>query len=452
VGLTGTSTGRSGAPVGLFVLRHGPSERRSRGYTPPVGASVTLGAAVVQVEPGGEAAIEVRLRNTGTVVDEFSIDVLGDAAAWTVAEPPTISLFPGADGTVRVVFRPPRSAAITAGSLPFGIRTQSREDPEGTTVEEGVVEVLNFYEPFAELVPRTSRGSRGAGHDVAIDNRGNTRLNAELEAIDEDRLLRFDIDPPGIVIDPGMAGFARLKVKPTKRFWRGSPKTRPFQLHVRPEGTMPITLDGAMLQEPVLPPWFVRAMIALVLLLVALVLLWLLVLKPTIQTAASEAVDKPIAELKDGVNDALSNAGLPTIAPAGAGGPSASPEASTAAGGSTPPATPAPTPGGPVIAGLGAPIDGRLSKTTPTATFTGTLFITDVVFSNPNAREGALVLLRDTGELFSIRLENIRDLDYHFVTPIVLTEGQSLNLSLACTGANATPCDPTVFYSGYTRP
>jgi hypothetical protein len=446
------SPGRSGDAVGLFVPRHGLSDGQRRGYTPPVGASVTLGASVVQVEPGGEAALDVRLRNTGTVVDEFSIDVLGDAAAWAVAEPPTISLFPGADGTVRIAFRPPRSASIAAGSLPFGIRTQSREDPEGTTVEEGVVEVLNFYEPFAELVPRTSRGSRGAGHDVAIDNRGNTRLNAELEAIDEDRLLRFDVDPPGIVIEPGMAGFARLKVKPTKRFWRGSPKTRPFQLHVRPEGTMALTLDGAMLQEPVLPPWFVRAMIALGLLIIALILLWLLVLKPTIQTAASEAVDKPIAELKNGVNDALSNAGLPTIGPGGGGGPSASPEASIPVGGSAAPPGPTPTPGGPVIAGLGSPIDGRLSKAAPTKTFTGTLFITDVVFSNPNGREGALVLLRDASDLFDIRLENIRDLDYHFVTPIVLTEGQALNLSLACTGANATPCDPTVFYSGYTRP
>jgi len=124
-----------------------------------VGATVTLGATVVQVEPGGEAALEVRLRNTGTVVDEFTIDVLGDAAAWAAAEPPTISLFPGADGTVRIAFRPPRSASIAAGPLPFGIRTQSREDPEGSTVEEGVVEILAFFEPFAELVPRTSRGS-----------------------------------------------------------------------------------------------------------------------------------------------------------------------------------------------------------------------------------------------------------------------------------------------------
>ncbi len=436
-----------------FVLRQRLFGAPRRGYTPAVGASVTLGATVVQVEPGGEAVLEVRLRNTATVVDEFTVDVLGDAAAWSVAEPPTISLFPGADGTVRIAFRPPRSASVVAGSLPFGVRILSREDPEGSSVEEGVVEVLNFYEPFAELVPRTSRGSRGAGHDIAIDNRGNTRLNAELEATDEDRLLNFDIDPPGIVIEPGMAAFAKLKLKPTKRFWRGQPRTRPFQLHVRPEGTTPITLDGAMLQEAILPPWFVRAIMALVLLLIALIVLWVFVLKPTIQTAASEAVDKPIAELKNGVNDALANAGLPTIGPGGGGGgPSASPAASVAPGASVPAATPTPSPAGPVIAGLGSPVDGRLTKAAPTKTFTGTLFITDIVFSNPNGREGALVVLRDAAELFSIRLENVRDLDYHFVTPIVLTEGQALNLSLACTGANASPCDPTVFYSGYTRP
>jgi hypothetical protein len=420
-----------------------------------VGATVTLSAPVAQVEPGGEAAIEATIRNTGSVVDEFAIDVLGDAASWATAEPPTLSLFPGADGTTRIVFRPPRSSSIAAGVLPLGVRTRSREDPEGVSVEEGTVEVLPFFEPFAELVPRTSRGSRGASHDVAIDNRGNTSLNAELEAFDEDRLLRFDVDPPGIVIEPGMASFARLKVSPTKRFWRGMPRTRPFKLDVRPEGTMPITLDGALLQEPVLPPWFVRAMIALALLIIGFILLWLLVLRPTIQSAASEAVEEEVAELRDGVNEALAAGGLPTIGPGGAGSgssPSPAPAASLPPGASAPPATAEPTPGGPIIAGLGAPVDGLLSEDDASAAASGTLFVTDLVFANPNGREGALILLRDSDELIRLKLENFRDLDYHFVTPIVLTDGQTLNLSLACTGEDASPCDPTVLYSGYTRP
>jgi len=45
-----------------------------------VGASVTLVTPAVSVEPGGTVTVAVKVRNTGTVVDEFVLDVLGDAA------------------------------------------------------------------------------------------------------------------------------------------------------------------------------------------------------------------------------------------------------------------------------------------------------------------------------------------------------------------------------------
>jgi hypothetical protein len=213
-------------------------------------------------------------------------------------------------------------------------------------------------DPFAELVPRTSRGSRSGSHDLAVDNRGNVRLNAEVEAADADRLLEFDVNPPGVVVEPGMAQFAKLKVKPTKRFWRGSPKTRPFQLVVRSEGSPPVTLDGALLQEAVLPPWFARAIVALIALVIVLIILWLFVLKPSIQSAASEAVASPLGDLRSDVNKALENAGLPTMGPGEGGGASPTPAAtagsSGGAGGSGAPPTPAPTAGGPFIPGLGS--------------------------------------------------------------------------------------------------
>ena len=76
-------------------------------------------------------------------------------------------------------------------------------------------------------------------HDLAIDNRGNARLNAEVEGTDADRQLKFDIKPPGVVVEPGMAGFAKVRVSPVKRFWRGQPKTRPFQLFVAARGRRP---------------------------------------------------------------------------------------------------------------------------------------------------------------------------------------------------------------------
>ena len=422
-----------------------------------MGASVTLVTPALAVEPGQEATGEVRVRNTGSVVDEFTLDVLGDAAGWAAADPAVISLFPGAEGTAKLVFRPPRAATTPAGVVPYGLRARSREDPAGSAVEEGSIEVGAFLDPFAELAPRTSRGSGSGSHDLAIDNRGNARLNAEVEGTDADRNLKFDIKPPGVVVEPGMAGFAKIRVSPVKRFWRGQPKTRPFQLFVTPEGGTPITIDGTLLQESVLPPWFMKALIALIVLLIALVLIWLLLLKPTIQTAASEAVASPLASLKADVNDALGAAGLPTMGPeASSGGGAAAPSAETPSseapsGGGGGGASPAPTSTpGVVIPGLGNPVDGRLDQRTRRSTSDGTLFVTDFVFSNPNGAEGALVVLRNDTPLLQLRLENFRDYDLHFVTPIVVGPDDALNLSLSCTSPGS--CDPAVFYSGYLRP
>jgi hypothetical protein len=109
---------------------------------------------------------------------------------------------------------------------------------------------------------------------------------------------------------------------------------------------------------------------------------------------------------------------------------------------------PTPTPGV-LIPGLGNPVDGTLDAGTTSVSPTGTLLVTDLVFSNPGGAEGALVVLRDATPLLQLRLENFRDYDLHFVTPIVIAEGQSLNLSLTCA---SDPCNPAVFYSGYLRP
>ncbi|MEI7744328.1 MAG: hypothetical protein WCK58_11355 [Chloroflexota bacterium] len=421
-----------------------------------MGASVQLVTLALAVEPGQSTSVEIKVRNTGSVVDEFALDVLGDSAAWATVEPPVISLFPGAEGVAKAVFAPPRVASTPSGAIPFGLRARSREDPAGSAVEEGTVTVGAFSEPYAELAPRTSRGSSAGSHDLALDNRGNARLSAEIEATDADRALRFDVKPPALVVEPGMASFARIRVMPAKRFWRGQPKTRPFQLYVKPEGGVPIQLDGTLLQESVLPPWFLKALLALIALLILAIIFWLFLLKPSIQSAASDAVASPLASLKSDVNKALDNAGVPTMPPDGGGGtptPPPTPGPTLAPGVTPTPAvpTPTPTPGGVVIPGLGTPIDGRLDATSPAFTPKGTVFITDFVFSNPNGQEGALVILRDGTQLLQLRLDNFRDYDLHFVTPIVVGPGSSLQLSLACTVASK-PCDPAVFYSAYLRP
>jgi len=75
------------------------------------------------------------------------------------------------------------------------------------------------------------------------------------------------------------------------------------------------------------------------------------------------------------------------------------------------------------------------------------LYLTDLVFSNPSdTSAGELRLERSGQALLVLELKNFRDLDYHFVTPIVVNDGQQLQLVCpsGCDGA-------ALYYSGYQR-
>ncbi len=253
-----------------------------------MGALVELEPRRLTATPGSPAPIQVRVRNSGSVVDQFDIGVLGGAQAWATVEPPSLSLFPGAEGTATVTFAPPRSPQVPAGPLPFGVRVQSKEDPAGSAVDEGTLDVAPFAEAFAELVPRTSRGSRGATHDLALDNRGNTPLEAAITALDADRLLGFELRPPVLSALPGTAAFAKVGVKPVKTFLRGASVNRPFQVKVDVPGGEPLVIDGALLQTSILPPWILRALAAALVLLVAAVVMWSALIRPAIESTARE--------------------------------------------------------------------------------------------------------------------------------------------------------------------
>jgi hypothetical protein len=417
-----------------------------------MGATASLRQAVLAVEPGSEVATEIVVRNTGGVVDQFALDVIGDAAAWATVEPPSLSLFPNAEGTATVTFRPPRQPTTSPGAVTFGVRVRSTEDPVGSIVEEGTLQVGSFLAPSAELIPRTSHGGRSGRHELAIDNRGNVPLAATVAGLDPDRLIRFDVDPPTLDVPPGTAGFARVLARPARTFWRGAPRNHPFQLSLTPNvpDAVPLLIDGSYLQESILPPWFARAIGGLIALIVAAVLLWLLVLRPQIaSTAAQTLVDFGFSP-------------KPGSVAGGGGGGAASPTPATTPG---PGATPAPSAivitTTPPPSGAQAPVDGRLDTGTNAITPAGgTLYITDLVFSNPTGASGDLTLQRTAGgttsQLLVLRLENFRDLDFHFVTPIAVHAGDTLTLVARCTPPTtpSTPsatCAPALFYSGYLK-
>jgi hypothetical protein len=411
-----------------------------------VGAVVALDPRAIAANPGERATATIRVKNAGSVVDQFTFEVLGDARPWATIDPPTLSLFPGTEGIATLTFAPPRAPQPAAGQVPFGVRVASKEDPGGSDVEEGTVEIAPFSSVFVELVPKTSRGSRGGTHDVAIDNRGNVAVNAAVEAGDADRLLRFDVRPPVVNAAPGTAAFAKVGVKPARTFWRGPSQTRPFKLNVAVPDGPAVTTDGSLLQTAILPSWAIPAAIAAVALLVALVILWLTVLQPTIAASARQQAQDVLAAVgitpppSGGAGGGGGASPSPTTSGAGA---SSSPAAS---GSPTPTTVSSPTPTPAAAAGGATPADGRLvpgSTAKPTAG--QTLYVTDLVFSNPSSTATGEIRLERSGQvLLSFQLQNFRVEDFHFVTPIVIADGQQLKVVCpsGCAGSS-------VYYSGY---
>src|SRR4051812_410987 len=163
-----------------------------------MGATTSVLPDSLAVEPGHETSCSVTIRNNGDVVDEFDVELLGAAARWAELDPPTFSLYPGAEREVKLTFRPPRLPSTTAGLVPFGLRVRSQEDPESAFVEEGTLDVAAFDASGAELFPRNSHARLAGTHEIAFDNRGNAPAHVVVGASDADGLLSFALRPPAL--------------------------------------------------------------------------------------------------------------------------------------------------------------------------------------------------------------------------------------------------------------
>lgn len=405
---------------------------------------------------GGQATLPLEIRNTGEFVEEYRLEIVGVPGQWTSIADPEFTLYPGTSTVTTLTVEPPRSSAVPAGEQRFGIKVTPTDHPDEAVVPEAVVEILPFLETTAELVPRTSRGRFSGKHEVAVDNRGNVPVTVFIAVTDPGELLRLDESAKdALTVAPGQAQFAKVKVTPVERLWRGPTKTIPFTATVSPQDGLPVTLDGSHLQEPIIPPWLGKALLALLALLVALAAIWFLLLKPTVQAAAKEAAievaNEPVKQAQAQASQAAVQAAKANeaaqaaqAAQAGAAGAAKAADTSKQA---VAKAVAGPLP--PKI--LTAPFSGRLAVATAagqtrTATFNvpknQSLSLTDLVLENPQGDEGLLRVSIDDATVLEQALESFRTTDYHFISPFVATENSGVTLTVICRRAG-TPADVT---------
>jgi hypothetical protein len=448
-----------------------------------MGVLVAMDLPDAPVEPGGESAAGVRIRNAGSVVDQFDMDVVGEAASWARVEPTSVNLLPGEEGSARLLFTPPRSSRVVAGPVPFALRVMSREDTAGSMIEEAMVTIGPYQDTAAQLVPRTSTGRRVGRHQLALDNLGNNPELVSVSASDPDILLDLKVDPANVTVEPGTATFVRVRAKPKKRFLRGPNKSLPFEVLVSPETSDPVLLPGAMVQQSILPSWLFKALALLLAIAAALVAFWFLLLKPTVESTAQNVAEDQTEKLAAAIVDASDKAEAAEATAAEAQQESAAAQEESAAAQEESAAAQqsaaksqqrvqqALGPGGAAAAGRSttgaspggtldssAAIDFRVTTDVDAAggfepsTFEPprrrTIWVSDLVLQNPRGDTGTLRVMRDDEILLEFGLENFRDLDYHFIQPAMFSRAEPVVVSVDCRNTTGAACTPSVFFSG----
>jgi hypothetical protein len=439
-----------------------------------MGATTSLASRQLSVTPGQSIEAKVLVRNSGTLVDQFTLDIVGDSREWTEVEPRVMNLMPGQDGEATVRFTPPRNSSVPAGQVPFGVRVLSREDPPNSSVAEGVVDVEPFMDLQLELSPKTSKCRTKAVHEIVVDNSGNYPIPVEVITNDPEEQLKLTLDHSSLVVQPGTSAFLKLKAKPHDRFLRGQDKRLPFGVTATAPDQPPVNAEGTVVQQQLLPKWLLPVAVAALAAAVALTVLWFTLVRPTVQTAAREAGETAAkeenAEMMAQVDQLEEKAGTAEDKAAAA---EQKVEEMAAGGGGTG------TGGGGgrgateaengVDITKGRAVDFRITTDaeaqadpeefeafeTPEGVIPTdkTLVVTDIILQNPRGDSGTLLIKRGDEVLYETGLQNFRDLDFHFLEPLTFSPDKPLTVEVSCQLPGAPEpatgnCKPSVSFSG----
>lgn len=447
----------------------------------------------VTVSPGGTATTTLTVRNDGDIVEAYTLEVVGDCAAWSTVEPARVSLYPGTSETVTLTFAPPRSHEVRAGETPLAVRVLPAEHPESVVVPEGTVTVEPFHELRTELEPRRRRGWLGARFRTAVQNKGNTPVDVAFTGKQAGEELRLGFTPGQKRLEPGESAEIRLKVRAAELIWFGEPVTWPFEVEaaeaeapveavaaeaggkepvrpepVRPEPAQPETVrpepvPGEFLQLPVLPKWLLIVLAALL----ALLLAWFALVRPAVKSTAKQAATEAAQEeaARGGQQQGSPTPGGPD-SPGGNQGQGTGPDAPGTPGGNGGSGTGPGAGTGPGGTGGGgteqssatidvetnAGIEGVGTYKVPAGKVFG---ITDIVVANFQGDEGVLTISFGERKITTIALETFRNQDYHWVTPIQVPENATVTAAVTCakpgtpaTGTQASGCHQVINVSG----
>jgi hypothetical protein len=369
----------------------------------------------VSIAPGDTLTLPLTVHNLGDETASYTIVPAGLTASWTTITPGNLTLFGGSQAVVDVTVAPPALSSTTAGPTAIAIRVIPLGDSDDAVVAEATL----IVEPFDDcrIVPLQpiQRTRHRATYEFMVENHGNTVASCRLHLIDPSERIDGDFDPPAVGVGPGSATLVRLKARASRGGFRRSTRTLDFEVEAGRQGFAPVTAPMALVQSPTIPAAVIARTAGILALVAAVVLAWFAVVKPTIEDAAADQVDRRLDELAP---SEPSDGGTETPTDADpANGDDAAQDAGTAQF-------------------IRLAVDAPLTQTADQSTTLpdGAVFdLTDLRVENPYNDRGVATMLVNSEPLFIWSLENIRGSVFEpRITPIRLGAGDNVTFSVRC--------------------
>src|SRR6185312_1196050 len=209
---------------------------------------VSSDTAVLDVRPGDSADIGVDVVNTGAVIDGVTARVVGLPDRHVTSRPAVLPLFPDSAGRLTLTLDLP--AGFPAGRHPVTVEVRSRQ----AETTPGYLDLDLLVPSVAGLAitsrPQVVRAHRTARFVLSVVNRGNTALDVTLSAVDPERLVVAQLEPPSLVLPPATAADVLMTVKGPRMFV-GTELDRPITVEALATIVPPATAPTA--PTPALP-------------------------------------------------------------------------------------------------------------------------------------------------------------------------------------------------------
>ena len=236
---------------------------------------VNLSPPEVKVAAGGQPAEMVaEIRNAGTTVDQYSIEIENLDPSWYTITVQSVSLFPGDSAPIPIRIHPPKGKETRAGHHAFVVKARSHADPMLVGKTKGVVQVGAYAVFHMELAPARYTGRVGK-YKLKMANGGNNELQLELEPKDPEANLKYGLKKSDPMIQPGATMVMPVSVKPKGFKLVGEGEKYKFSVVGRPVDGAPEDakeVQGELIHKPLFASWKLPLIVLAALLVLGLFL------------------------------------------------------------------------------------------------------------------------------------------------------------------------------------